>query len=159
MKGIYHLKVLKYCICIETAWLNVGVLGVLVNKFARFTYPISLRETSDLCLLGLLYLSKQGILYTPWKYSVPLLTLLYLWMHIKCWVELILWGNDAAGRSITWMNYNGIQSGNRCSADIAYYHYHFHRRHCSWSKILIQIRPQCLESLPELQFTWASGCG
>lgn len=94
--------------------------------------------------------------------SVPLLTSLHLRMHVRCWVELILWGNEAAERErgIARNNYNGIQSGSRCSPDIAYYYYsHLHPTPLIQIQIQIRVRPRRLNSLPHsgFNFTWAAG--
>lgn len=97
----------------------------------------------------------------PSKYSAPLLTLLHLWMHIKCGLELILWGNDPAKHSIIRKHYNSIQSGNRCSPDTAYYHSHLHRCCCSRSIIQIRFNPN-VSSLSlsfSFKFTWVGCCG
>lgn len=74
----------------------------------------------------------------------------HLQLHIRCWVELILRGNDAAEHSRAREDYDGIQSGSRCSPDIAYYYSHLHSLH-PLVQIQIQIRLRRLNSPPELQ--------
>lgn len=125
-----------------------GVWGEILKKFAHILFLTFAGSITDLCLL--VYTSKQDICVHTME-GVPFLTLLHLPLHIRCWVELILWENDAAEHSIARKNYNGIQSGSRCSPDIAYYYSHLHPGPLVRIQIQIQVWHQCLNSLPELK--------
>lgn len=141
------LKVYVYRREVDAAtWLIDDLWRGIFEKFAQFLHSIThfCRKHSWPLSPCSVYMSNKIFVYPPWK-----CTLLHLRLLVRCWVELISWGNDAAEHSIAWKNYNGIQSGSRCSPDIAYYYSHLHPG--PLIQIQIRIRPRCLSSLPELQ--------
>lgn len=136
-------------------WINATTSLIVDFGVGRGIWKVwpqyTFLQEAQLTLVSLLCLQEQARYLCTHHGSVPFACLLHLRMHIRCWVELILWGNDAAERSIAGKNYSGIQSGSRCSPDIAYYDSHLHPSPLIQIQNQVLIRPQCLNSLPELQ--------